>query len=167
MKNEIFHNFRKFLALKISEFLSHFFSKYRDILSFPEHFCEIPAKFHQINSFSPKNREIHRKTRMKWNEFLFIPPKILTIFAEIKLFCDLSGAKVWKSCRSRKMLQNEYLVAIVAVHTAENEPSTVWLFLSLFVLSWVLSEKSPHRLIIARCWTIQFVAFCALPALWF
>ena len=41
-------------------------------------------------------------------------------------FWDLSGAKVWKSCRSRKSLQNEYLVAIVAVDTAENEPFKVW-----------------------------------------
>ena len=40
-------------------------------------------------------------------------------------FCDLSGAKDCKSCRSRKTLQNEYLVAIVAVHTAENEPLKV------------------------------------------
>ena len=31
----------------------------------------------------------------------------------------------YKSCRSRKMLQNEYLVAIVAFDTAENEPSKV------------------------------------------
>ena len=36
-------------------------------------------------------------------------------------FLDLSGAKECKSCRSRKMLQNEYFVAIVAVDTAENE----------------------------------------------
>ena len=43
-------------------------------------------------------------------------------------FWDLSGAKDCKSCRSRKTLQNEYLVAIVAVHTAENEPSKVWSF---------------------------------------
>ena len=35
--------FRKFLAF--SKFFSHFFSKYRDILSFPEHFYEIPAIF--------------------------------------------------------------------------------------------------------------------------
>ena len=41
-------------------------------------------------------------------------------------FWDLSGAKDCKSCRSRKTLQNDYLVAIVAVHTAENEPSKVW-----------------------------------------
>ena len=41
-------------------------------------------------------------------------------------FWDLSGAKVWKSCRSRKTWKNEYLVAIVAVDTAENEPLKVW-----------------------------------------
>ena len=41
-------------------------------------------------------------------------------------FWDLSGAKDCKSCRSRKTLQNDYLVAIVAVDTAENEPSKVW-----------------------------------------
>ena len=42
---KISHKFWKFLAF--SEFFSHFFSKYRDSFSFPEHFCEIPAKFHQ------------------------------------------------------------------------------------------------------------------------
>ena len=41
-------------------------------------------------------------------------------------FWDLSGAKVWKSCRSRKSWKNEYLVAIVAVDTAENGPPKVW-----------------------------------------
>ena len=46
MKNEISQRVRKFLAF--SEFFWHFFSKYRDGLSFPEHVCEIPAKFHQI-----------------------------------------------------------------------------------------------------------------------
>ena len=33
--------------------------------------------------------------------------------------------KECKSCRSKKILQNEPLVAIVAVHTAENEPLKV------------------------------------------
>ena len=36
-------------------------------------------------------------------------------------FCDLSGAKEYKSCRSRKMLKNEPTLAIVAAHTDENE----------------------------------------------
>ena len=38
---------------------------------------------------------------------------------------DWSGAKECKSCRSRKMQKNASLLAIVAVHTAENEPSEV------------------------------------------
>ena len=41
------------------------------------------------------------------------------------------------------MLQNEYLVAIVAVHKAENEPSKVCLYLSSFCLYLVLTQK-PH-----------------------
>ena len=52
--------------------------------------------------------------------------KILKKFDEVLLnFRDWSGAKESKSCRSRKMQQNEYLVAIVAVDTAENEPLKV------------------------------------------
>ena len=40
-------------------------------------------------------------------------------------FRDLSGAKDCKSCRSRKMLKNAPTLAIVAVHTEENEPPKV------------------------------------------
>ena len=40
-------------------------------------------------------------------------------------FGDLSGAKDCKSCRSRKMLKNDALVAKFGVDTAENEPSKV------------------------------------------
>ena len=32
-----------------------FFSESRDILSFPEHFCEIPARFHQIFAEKSQN----------------------------------------------------------------------------------------------------------------
>ena len=39
---------------------------------------------------------------------------------------EKKGAKECKSCRSRKTLQNEYLVAIVATHIAENKPSKVF-----------------------------------------
>ena len=38
---------------------------------------------------------------------------------------DLGGAKVYKSCRSQKMLQNELLDGKIGVDTAENEPSKV------------------------------------------
>ena len=40
-------------------------------------------------------------------------------------FWDWSGAKVCKSCSSRKMLKNEALVAKIGVDTAENDPSKV------------------------------------------
>ena len=51
---------------------------------------------------------------------LFILTKIVTSFL-LKSWI-LRGAKVDKSIRSRKMLQNEYLVAKIGVDTAENEP---------------------------------------------
>ena len=35
------------------------------------------------------------------------------------------GSKTWKSCRSRKMLKNEYSVAKIGFDTAENERSKV------------------------------------------
>ena len=41
-------------------------------------------------------------------------------------FCDLSGAKECKSCRSRRELSNEYLIAKIGFDTAENEPLKVW-----------------------------------------
>ena len=41
-------------------------------------------------------------------------------------FCVQSGAKVWKSCRSRKIWKNAPFLAIVAVDTAENELRTEW-----------------------------------------
>ena len=45
-------------------------------------------------------------------------------------FLDWSGAKVCLSCRSRKMLQNEYLVAKFGFDTAKNEPRQVLHFLA-------------------------------------
>ena len=60
-----------------SEFFSHFFTKSRDSLSFPNHFCEIPAKFHQI--FAEKSRNSSKNENGKWN-FIFIPAKNWTVF---------------------------------------------------------------------------------------
>ena len=40
-------------------------------------------------------------------------------------FRDLSGAKECKSWTSRKMLKNAPTLAIVAVHTEENEPPKI------------------------------------------
>ena len=62
--------------------------------------------------------------KREWNEMnLFQSAKNVDDF--LLKFWDLSSAKVWEPCRSRKMVQNEYLVAIVAVDPAENEPSKV------------------------------------------
>ena len=44
-------------------------------------------------------------------------------FSKNLQFLTVERAKVCKACRSSKTLQNEPLVAIVAVDTAENEPS--------------------------------------------
>ena len=60
------------------------------------------------------------KIRMKWKMNLFISAKIVTTF--LLEFWDLSGAKECESCRSRKALQNDYLIAKIGVDTAENEP---------------------------------------------
>ena len=57
------------------------------------------------------------------NEFLFIFAKIVTSF--LLKFWVLRRAEVDKSCRSRNMLQNEYLVAKIGVDTEENELSKV------------------------------------------
>ena len=74
-KMKISHKFWKFLAF--SKIFSHFFSKYRDSFSFPDHFCEIPAKFHQI--FAEKSQNSSKNENEKWN-FIFIPAKIWTVF---------------------------------------------------------------------------------------
>ena len=77
-KMKISHKFWKFLAF--SEFFSHFFSKYPDSLSFPEHFCEIPENFHQI--FAEISQNSLKNENEKWN-FIFIPAKFGRFFAEI------------------------------------------------------------------------------------
>ena len=37
-------------------------------------------------------------------------------------FSVSSGAKMLQSCRSQKMLNNDYLLAMIGADTAENEP---------------------------------------------
>ena len=62
---KISHKFWKFLAF--SEFFSHFFSKSRDSFSFPEHFCEIPAKFHQIFAEKSQTSSKNENEKMKFH----------------------------------------------------------------------------------------------------
>ena len=91
-----------------------------------QHFLKYSAKFREI--FVRIGAKFDEKV-LKTSDFTEIQAKFWKKFDEFLLkFWDLSGAKDCKSCRSRKTLQNDYLVAIVAVDTAENEPSKVWSF---------------------------------------
>ena len=56
-------------------------------------------------------------------KFHFIPAKKFDGF--LLEFWGGSGAKAKKSCTARKMRKNEPTLAIVAVHTEENEPLKV------------------------------------------
>ena len=56
--------------------------------------------------------------------------------AKIKWKLVFSGAKVWKSCRSRKMLKNEPSLAIGGVDTEESGP-----FLSLICIRFRVRTK--------------------------
>ena len=83
---------------------------------------EIPKKIHQILS------EIFRISLSKFKilqTFLKIPKKMRRNFAEIFEFRAVQRIAKLKSCRSRKMLKNEYLDAKIGLDTEENEPSKV------------------------------------------
>ena len=89
---------------------------------FSENIRELLKKIIKI---SPKNNQNpSTKVGMKFHFISFHSAKKKRRF--LLKYLDLSGAKECKSCRSRKMLQNESLVDIVAVDTAENEPLQVW-----------------------------------------
>ena len=106
--------------LAFSEFFSHFVKISRQfVISWP--FLWNSGKI--SSNFRRKIAKFIEKREWKM-EFHFHSGKKLDGFS-LK-FWDLGGAKVWESCRSRKTWKNEYLVAIVAVDTAENEPLKVW-----------------------------------------
>ena len=58
-----------------------------------------------------------------WSKFAEILEKYYQKFAKFWIW---SGAKVFESCRSRKMLQNAYLDVKIGFDTEENEPSKVF-----------------------------------------
>ena len=119
MKNENFHNFRKFLA-----FFRIFLALFRKISR--QFFISWTFLWNSGKISSNFRRKIAKFIeKREWNEMNFF--HMAEIFDEFLLkFWDLSGAKECKSCRSRKTWKNDYLVAIVAVDTAENEPFKVW-----------------------------------------
>ena len=94
-------------------------SSRKEILQNFGDFCRFLQKFSQNFGKWPKwseNLKIFTKFRK-------ISLKIEKMFNEIMLiFCVASGAKDCKSCRSRKMLKNDYLVAKIGVDTDQNEP---------------------------------------------
>ena len=118
MKNEIFHNFHFFPGFwwKFPEILQivHTFPQ---ILTLPVKKSKNSAKF--SSKSSRKNFIFHSA-----NEISFF---ILQNFDAAFLLknCDWSGAKECESCISRKMLKNAPTLAIVAVHTEENEPPKI------------------------------------------
>ena len=78
-------------------------------------FCRIRRDLQDLQSFAPLRSRNFSKNQQ-------------TFDANLWNFRYKNGAKECKSCRSRKMQKNasfDSFLAIVAVHTAENEPSQV------------------------------------------
>ena len=67
------------------------------------------------------------------------------------VFSVRSGAKACGSCRTRKMLSNEYLLAKIGFDTAENEPSKVSYFLLLLDLDSFFIEPSLDFVSYSHC----------------
>ena len=64
-------------------------------------------------------------------------------------FCVQSGLKEYKSCRSRKMLKNEYLVTKIGLDTAENEPEKVRKFELSGICNYTLQHFKTVELLFA------------------
>ena len=102
------------------------FSRISETLRNSEHFLEYSAKSREIFiKIDAKFDENCRTTRI-FSEIITKNTKTLHEF--LRRFWIWSGARVCKSCRSRKMLKNEYLVGKIGLDTAEGEPSKVWSF---------------------------------------
>ena len=93
------------------------------ILRKSQHFLDNLAKFRQILT------GIGAKFIENSSKILIFAEKLaknLKTFDNILLiFLILRGAKECQSCRSRKMLQNEYLIARIGADAEENEPSKI------------------------------------------
>ena len=85
-----------------------------------------------------KNALLSKKNRQILSKFWKIN------YRKIAKFRRLRSREECKSCRSRKMLQNASLLAIVAVDTEENEPikNEVWWVRRHF---WGASAPPPRR----------------------
>ena len=104
---------------KISENFTNF-RKFPMILLNSHKFREIPTKIRKIQSEKLRiSLSKLRNSKISWK----IREK--KVDENLLKFWIWSGAKVCKSCRSRKMLKNEYLDAKIGLDTEENEPSKV------------------------------------------
>ena len=89
-------------------------------------------EFRELSVISRNSDQISWKLQRKINDLLrFQPksPKMRNFHENFAKFCEnLQNSRnpFCESCRSRKIWKNEYLVAIVAVDTAENGPPKVW-----------------------------------------
>ena len=135
---EISANFAKIRKFPANQ---HFLRFLRKLLNVSWNSGQNSSKFcWKMTKFWKFSRKFSKKCKKKSRSFL------------LKIW-DLSGAKECKSCRSRKMLQNAAFLAIVAVHTDENEPSKVrqldnWV--RLFIGSGSLSTGRPTAWASAR-----------------
>ena len=105
---------------------------------YPWNSDKIPSNFRRkMTKFIDQNRN-----EMK---FHFIPAKKFDGF--LLEFWGGSGAKAKRSCRARKMRKNKPTLAIVAVHTEENEPLKVW-GVSFHYFNRILSTDPTNRIIV-------------------
>ena len=119
--------------------------------NFPE-ILQIVHTFPQILTLSVKKSKNSAKFSSKSSRknFIFHSANEISFFilqnfdaAFLLKNCDWSGAKECESCRSRKMLKNAPTLAIVAVHTEENEPPKVLKPKNSFISfgSWVVNRS--------------------------
>ena len=97
----------------------------------PEEFSTFSKIFDNTSrnsdKFSAEWVSIQGNLRWKIDPLVLYKEKNAKKFDEfLPRFSVSSGAKVWQSCRSRKMLKNDYLLAKIGVDTAENEPRKEW-----------------------------------------
>ena len=125
------------------------FSFFRQILYFSailNEFWHFRTHLWNSEKFSSKFRSkiavvMSKLRKFEWIEFSFT--KVYQNYDDFWVkFLYLSGAKVCTSCRSRRELPNEYLVAKIGVDTAENEPVKVVWFSSYGIN---LHRPSPSR----------------------
>ena len=111
---------------RISKILRNFLNFFHNFLEYWRLliFLDLFVKFRKNSSKS--GWKIAFSNKILWNfEWTIIQnyPNWDAFFAEI---LKSERAKECKSCRSRKMVKNATTLAIVAVHTAENEPLKIW-----------------------------------------